>query len=339
MNSRELVNATLEMRNHTGRPPRQLWTLPWAQERGADTIARISSDFPPDFTSPPNCLRQNPPTKGNLYDLGESMDEWGSVFYNIHPGVVGEVKTPAISPEDEDWSDLSRVHFPEEWLTLDVEKVNAFCASTDKFVMAGCNPRPFEQLQFLRGTEQLYMDLVTGPSGMRAFMERMHDLFCRQATLWAQTDVDAISFMDDWGSQRALLINPKHWDEYFKPMYRDYIDIAHKYGKKAFMHSDGYIMEIIPRLIDLGLDALNSQIFCMGVGNLAQYAGRITFWGEIDRQHLLSRASLEEIDAAVEDVRTNLWRDGGCIAQCEYGPGCKGENVYRVFQKWAQWGE
>ena len=29
-----------------------------------------------------------------------------------------------------------------------------------------------------------------------------------------------------------------------------------------------------------------------------------------------------------------LWKDGGCIAQCEFGPGAKPENVYQVFKAW-----
>ena len=102
------------------------------------------------------------------------------------------------------------------------------------------------------------------------------------------------------------------------------------------MHSDGNILRIIPRLIDLGLDAVNSQLFCMGVENLAPYRGKITFWGEIDRQHLLPEGSEADIDRAVAQVYRTLWQDGGCIAQCEFGPGAKPENVYRVYRAWEQ---
>ena len=86
-------------------------------------------------------------------------------------------------------------------------------------------------------------------------------------------------FMDDWGLQKGLLMNPALWVEIFKPLYKDFIDIAHKNNKKIFMHSDGYILDIIPHLIELGLDAVNSQVFCMGLENLKQFKGKITFWG------------------------------------------------------------
>ena len=120
------------------------------------------------------------------------------------------------------------------------------------------------------------------------------------------------------------------------PMYRDYINIAHKYGKKIFMHSDGNTISIIPKLIDLGLDALNTQIFCIGVDKLEQFKGHITFWGEIDRQHLLPNGTRDDIDRAVDSVYNTLWKDGGCIAQCEFGAGANPDNVYRVYERWNQ---
>lgn len=84
----------------------------------------------------------------------------------------------------------------------------------------------------------------------------------------------------------------------------------------------------------LGLDAVNSQLFCMGLESLAPYKGKITFWGEIDRQQLLQEGTISDIDRAVENVYQTLWQDGGGIAQCEFGPGAKPENVYRVYQAW-----
>ena len=180
---------------------------------------------------------------------------------------------------------------------MDRDAVNRACGATDKYTFGGCWPRPFEQLQFLRGTANLYMDLTDPPPAMRAFMALMHDFYCELLTVWAKTDVDGLHFMDDWGSQRALLVAPAMWRTIFKPMYRDYAQIAHSAGKRLFMHSDGHILAILPDLIEIGVDALNSQLFCMGVERLAPFAGQITFWGEIDRQHLLAHASTAAVAA------------------------------------------
>ena len=334
MTSKELVLRTLEWSNTDGRVARQLWDLPWASQHYPDQLRQLKNDFTWDIDSPETVYTHPPVTRGAQYDPGEFIDEWGCVFTNIHSGVIGEVKHPIVSADD--WSDAGSVHIPEELIDFDIEQVNRSCADKAAlFLLSGCCPRPFERLQFIRGTANLYMDLMDPPPKMLAFMERMHDFYCRLLTKWAKTNVDALNFMDDWGAQTDLLISPVLWERFFQPMYRDYIEIAHSNGKKIFMHSDGNILRILPKLIDLDLDAINSQIFCMGLENLAPYRGKITFWGEIDRQHLLPHGSAEEIRRAVESVYHTLWADGGCIAQCEFGPGADPQNVYHVFSSWA----
>jgi uroporphyrinogen decarboxylase len=327
---RELVYQSMH-RESPCRAPRQLWLLPWAELHHPAELAELRRAYPDDLVAAPACLKEQSVTEGDPYVRGSYRDEWGSTFENLQDGHIGEVKSPLIR----DWDrDTGRVHIPREWLTVDRDAVNRFCAQTDRFVYGACCPRPFEQLQFLRGTTDLYMDLLAPPPAMRAWLDGLHAFYCEQLLVWSRTDVDALNFMDDWGAQDRLLINPSLWREIFKPLYRDYIDIAHGAGKKIFMHSDGHIRAIFPDLVELGLDAVNSQIFCMGADTLAPYAGKITFWGEIDRQHVLHEGSVADVKAAVREVHTHLWRDGGCIAQCEFGPGARPENVRAVFETW-----
>ncbi len=260
MTSRELVYKTLNFENPE-RVPRQKWVLPWAQYNHPDALNQLNEDYPDDIVGAPGYNTVKDQSVGDPTEIGESIDAWGCKFLNYQKGIIGEVKEPLV--KDEEWKDAGNVHIPREWLTIDPDKVNAFCKNTDKFVMAGAGPRPFEQLQFIRGTENLFIDLMLRPKGLLDFMKEMHAFNCELLLVWAKTDVDALSFMDDWGSQNSLLINPTLWEEFFKPMYKDYIDIAHSHGKKIFMHSDGYILDIYPHLIELGLDAINSQLFCM----------------------------------------------------------------------------
>lgn len=334
MTSRELVYKALEFRDETGKVPRQMWTLPYSEWKYPEMIEKIRRDYPEDIVGAPNLLREKTIEEGDPYRSGESRDAWGCCVENIFEGIIGEVRKPLV--EDEDWEDRKNVHIPREWLSFDREAVNAFCDGTDRFVLSACCPRPFEQLQFIRRTDNLYMDLLEMPEGLKEFLGEMHAFYCELLEEWAKTRVDALTFMDDWGSQRSLLISPALWRQIFKPMYRDYIQIAKRYGKKIFMHSDGYILDILPDLIELGLDAVNSQIFCMGLENLKPFRGKITFWGEIDRQHLLPEGTEEDIRKAVKAVKESLWGKGGCIAQCEFGPGAKPENVYEVYRAWEE---
>ena len=336
MTSRELVLATLEFRNDTGRVPRQIWTLPWTYDHFPRELEQIRQQFPDDIVNCPNLLKKPAPTEGEQYEIGRYVDEWGCEFENRQKGIIGEVKTPMVTGEE--WEEADQIREPVELLELDVEGINAFCAGTDRFVNGITSARIFERLQFFAGTEKTLMDLLLQPDGMFEVIKKTHKFFCRELEAWAKTDVDAIVMQDDWGSQRSLMISPKLWEDLFMPLYADYVAIAKKYGKKFFLHSDGYIVDIIPHLIDIGVDALNSQLFCMGVEKLAPYKGQITFWGEIDRQYLLTRATREEVRQAVRKVHELLWHNGGCIGQADFGPGTKPENLAAAMDEWGKYG-
>jgi len=144
--------------------------------------------------------------------------------------------------------------------------------------------------------------------------------------------------MDDWGSQRQLLIPPPLWRQFFKPLYREYCDLAHAHGKFAFMHSDGHIAEVYDDIVEIGVDALNSQLFCMDMADLARRAkGKLTFWGEIDRQHVLPAKDPQVGRAAVREVAKHFYDPaGGVIAQFEFTPGSHPATAIAIFEEWEQ---
>ncbi|MEM3515676.1 MAG: hypothetical protein QW281_03350, partial [Saccharolobus sp.] len=100
--------------------------------------------------------------------------------------------------------------------------------------------------------------------------------------------------------------------------------------------SDGHIEAIYPDLIEIGIDAINSQLFCMNIEELGRkYRGKVTFWGEIDRQYILPFGTVEEVRSAVRRVRKALDTGrGGVIAQCEWGLKDPKENIEAVFEEW-----
>jgi len=52
-------------------------------------------------------------------------------------------------------------------------------------------------------------------------------------------------------------MNPSTWRKYYKPCYKEIFDIIHAKGLDVWMHTDGNVTEIIPDLIEIGLDVLN----------------------------------------------------------------------------------
>ena len=335
--SRERVSRCLRFA-HPDRAPWDVWVLPYVSSRFPETVRELERRFPSDFGSPPNVYRPSPRVKGDAYAIGEYVDEWGATFTNIHGGVIGEVRAPLLA-EIGDWR---AARPPHETLPADPgtarAAVDRACAQTERFVRAGCCPRPWERYQFLRGSQNALTDIMTFDAGGADLLRVIHEFHLREVEFWATTGVDAIGFMDDWGSQRQLLIPPALWRQFFKPLYRDYCELAHAHGKFAFMHSDGHIAEIYDDLVEIGVDALNSQLFCMDMADLARRAkGKLTFWGEIDRQHVLPAHDPQVGRAAVREVAKHFYDPaGGVIAQFEFTPGSNPATAVAIFEEWEQ---
>jgi uroporphyrinogen decarboxylase len=270
---------------------------------------------------------------------GQRMDSWGCLWEAGEDGVTGEVKD---SPLRAGWEGLTTYKPPYEVLEFaDLTSVNPACAASEQFMipMWEASANPFERMQHLRGTEQLFLDLAYLEPAIYQLRTLVHDYFMRQFLLWVQTDIDAIHIADDWGAQGALLIAPALWRDFFKPLYRDYCDLAHQYGKRVVMHSDGYILDIIPDLIGIGVDALNAQLFCMPIEEIAaQYGGEIAFWGEIDRQYLLTHGTPTEVRAGVRRVADAFLaeRRTGIVGQCFNGKDHRPENIAAVYDEWSR---
>lgn len=331
MNSRERVIKTLR-HEEIDRVPRNLWTLPAIHMFRKDEYDQVMAKYPGDIGGPTYSYGLGKRCKGNPCEVGENIDAWGSVWNVGEPGVIGEVKDYPLR----DWSALDSYQLPWELLSeADLSLVNKSCAQSDQFMLANTETRPFERMQFIRGTENLLMDLAYGEKEVYQLRDMLHEFFTREMKMWADTDVDGVSFMDDWGTQKTLLISPSLWREFFKPLYKDYCDILHSKGKFVFFHSDGNIESIYPDLIEVGIDAVNSQLFCMDIEKLGeQYGDKITFWGEIDRQYVLPFGTTEDVRSAVRRVANAMKKRTGIIAQCEWGVRDPKENIEAVFDEW-----
>lgn len=267
---------------------------------------------------------------------GVRTDEWGVEWTASENGVCGEVKSVLI-PE---WEDLDKFSPPYDVLEqADLSQVAESCKATDKFVMPywWANYNLFERLQELRGVEQLFIDLALDEPELYRLRDQVHDYFMKQAELWVHTDIDGMHIADDWGTQTSLLISPAKWREFFMPCYKDYCDLAHKHGKYVVMHSDGYTKDILHDLAKIGVNAINTQIFCMDIEELAkEFNHEIAFWGEIDRQYILPFKTPDDCRRAVHRVANAFFKYGrtGIVGQAFWGKDIPQENLDAVYNEW-----
>ena len=333
MNCRERVINALEFKT-PDRVPRQLWKLPGIGMFRKSELDAILEKYPEDILIPEVAYGKGEREKGTRYLRKQpATDAWGCEWHAGEDGVAGVVRMPPIKT----MAEIDRLKAPFEILRkADFTNANELHEKTDKFILAWTTVRPFERMQFLVGTENLFMELAIASKQLFRLRDIVHEFFMEELEMWIGTDADGIMFMDDWGSQESLIISPAMWRDLFKPLYKEYCDLIHRKNKYVFFHSDGNIEAIYQDLIELGINAINSQLFCMDIEDLGRkYKGKVTFWGEIDRQHVLPFGTNEDVASAVTRVKNALWKpEGGIIGQCEFGLVDPCKNIEAVFEAW-----
>lgn len=330
MNSRQLVKATLNF-HKPDRTPLDLWVMPQVVHERNDEYQSIIRQFPLDFSTAPANYPPNQPRMPAFTQPGRYVDEWGCIWQVNEPGVTGEVVVPRLPK----WEDLDRFTPPWAYLTgRSLAGVDAFCITQETFVLSEWTAKPFERMQFLRGSEALYMDLASPEKSFNRLLGMVHEFFLEDIRQWCHTAVDGIVFSDDWGSNNRLLISPSTWRKIFKPLYQEYADLIHTAGKSIFFHSDGYIEPIMDDLIsEIGIDAINMQINLLDKNTLLQKVkGKVTLWGEVDRQHLLPFGTPDEIREFVSTIKGLIGEDGGVIGHCVWNSDNPYENIQAVYQ-------
>ena len=333
MTGRELVTKTLRF-EEVPRLPRYLWTIPYIPMYRRDELDRFYSIFPLDITMESGASYGASRYSGGVYGrIGSYTDGFGCEREMLEDGVAGEVKNPRIKTG----ADLDAYRLPWEILDDAVSTGQLeYYHSTDLFVCGGTLVSPFERMQFLRGTERLFMDIASEDPMFFRLRDMLHEFNLKDVKYTCSLALDGVLFVDDWGAQRSLLISPAAWRKHFKPMYKEYCDIIHRSGKYVFYHCDGHIEEIFEDLVEIGVDALNSQLFIMDMESIGKkYAGRVKFWGDLDRQGALSFGTEEEVRADVRRLKNAVMpiKKTGLIAHTEWETTIPYVNIAAAFDE------
>ena len=328
MNSRERVWSAVTFEK-PDRIPLDMWIVPGTWDHYGQDLEALLQRYPLDIG--PSGYRV-PWEDAAQYEPGEWCDPWGVVWQNAHPGLFAQAKTfPAA-----DDAQVARYEPPWELAEGGCEQVaETLKADHSRFVVAGC-VRLFERLQWLRGMERLLLDLAEDHPALYVLRDRVHEFNMRNLEHLLRYDVDGIEIMDDWGSQRSLLISPRTWRRVFAPCYREMFAHVHAAGKLVFFHTDGYTEQIIQDLVELGADAINCQVTCMDIEALGRrFGGQVCFWGEPDRQHTLPLATPAAVQREVHSLVRALARpEGGIIGLGTAMPDVPLANIEAMLAAW-----
>jgi uroporphyrinogen decarboxylase len=175
----------------------------------------------------------------------------------------------------------------------------------------------FEPAWYLRGLDNLLVDMVLEPEIAAACLDRMTEVQAGIAARMAAAGVDLIVFGDDVGTQKSLMMQPETWRTWLKPTMQRAISAAKDVNPDvlAYYHSDGVIHDIIPDLIEIGVDVLNPvQPECMDPAKLkTQYGDRLSFWGTIGTQTTMPFGTPDEVRETVRLRIETVGRGGGLV--------------------------
>ena len=109
--------------------------------------------------------------------------------------------------------------------------------------------------------------------------------------------VDGIFFGDDHSYQKGMIMGEERWRKLFKPRWKRIIERIHHYGLYTIMHICGNTSIVVPDLIEIGLDCLEScQPESMDIYKLKkEYGKNIRFWGGLGAQQLMPFGKPREI--------------------------------------------
>jgi len=201
----------------------------------------------------------------------------------------------------------------------------------------------YETSSSLRGTESYLMDLALDPDYARAVAERVleehhipfYTLLLEEAAPYAQIVVVS----DDLGSQQGLLFSPQTFRSIFKPLLKRLIDHIHSLADvRVYMHSDGAIYDLIPDLIEAGVEGLNPVQYTargMDLDRLKREFGKdLGFFGGTLENELLSFNTPEAIRRKVRENVATLAPGGGFLFASVHniGPEVPPENVAALFE-------
>ena len=163
-------------------------------------------------------------------------------------------------------------------------------AAWDRVVtVAGYGFGLFESAWTVRGYENYFSDLLLEPAFAEGLLDLLLERHLELVDALVQLPCDGIIFSDDYGDQRGVIIGPELWRRFLKPRVAALYARVHAAGKLTFQHTCGNVFDIIPDLIEIGLDVLQSlQPEAMPVYEIkTQYGRNLRLWGGLGTQQLL----------------------------------------------------
>jgi uroporphyrinogen decarboxylase len=205
------------------------------------------------------------------------------------------------------------------------------------FAVAASAGSVFEQSWYLRGIDVLMMDMIINPEIARYFFDLTSRYQRSLGEAFAAAGVDIVMTGDDVANQRGLTMSVPMWKDYLQPHLVETVAAVKAVNPNAalFYHSCGKLDELIPNLIETGIDILNPiQPDCMDPAEVySSFGCELTLWGTISVQKTMPFGTPEEVAREVGERLETMGGEGGLILSPAHvlGPETPWENIVAFF--------
>jgi uroporphyrinogen decarboxylase len=211
---------------------------------------------------------------------------------------------------------LKGYQFPDLASTETFAGVEDFFARYNQhFTLCGIAHGFYDRGWALRGMEDFMVDFITQPAFVEKLFESLTQMYTDLIDRIAMYPFDGIRFGDDWGYQRGVITGANRWRKFIKPGIKRIFAHACAKGLAVMVHSDGDVTELLPDLIEMGVQIINPlQPEAMDIVAVKRRFGRdLCLNGGVSTQLTLPRGSAEEVRREVEACLRLLGKDGGYV--------------------------
>ena len=229
---------------------------------------------------------------------------------------------------------------PEDYISRDECRDVAERAQKGKAVTGILWSAHFQDTCAAFGMESALMTMLTDPEMYQAVDAKIVDFYLRANEIFYEAvrgKLHAVLIGNDMGSQQGLMVSPELIRRFVIPGARKLVAQAKSYDLKVIYHSCGAISDIIPDLIEIGVDVVHPiQALAVGMqpGRLKElYGGRVSFCGGVDAQNLMVSGSPQQVKDTVHELR-RLFPTGLILSPSHEAilPDTKPENVKALFE-------
>jgi len=276
--------------------------------------------------------------EGNFY-MGDWTDLWGVRW---EAGLRDTVPFPKGNPLPS-FDRLDGYRFPDPNALVFTDELRHGLTQVDRgsmLVIGELYYLLFERAWAIMGMDSFLSGLVTHPEEARSYLHAIASYARAVFDRYLELGVDGVTFTEDLGSQRALMISPRMFREFLLPEYEHCFENVLREGKLVLFHSCGCVESIASDLASIGVSVLNPiQARANDLKTVkSDTIGRMALHGAIDTA-MLAMGTPEEVREEVIRVTEILKPGGGWVCAPDQSiPGIPEENMNALWETAQEFG-